>query len=202
MIAKNETWTNMLKKKEIIWREILCQSIEEKKHQFTQKALSEKFGYSLSTIFNALKIPRASGAIEVKGKCFLVRDQEKFLNIWATFRNLNKDIVYQTRVDAPILEIEGLAPPNAIFTACSAYRLKFNDAPADYDKVYIYSDNLEEIKKRFPPQKGNSNLIVLKPDAELSKFGSLVSLPQLYVDLWNLSEWYAKDFIDALKNKI
>lgn len=192
----------MLKKKEIIWREILFQSIEQKKHQFTQKALSEKFGYSLSTIFNALKIPRASGAVEVKGKYFLIRDQEKFLNIWATFRNLSKDIVYETRVDAPVIETEGLMPSNAIFTAYSAYRLKFNDAPADYDKVYIYSNNLEEIKKRFPLQKGNANLIVLKPDAGLSKFGSIVPLPQMYVDLWNLREWYAKDFIDALKSKI
>lgn len=192
----------MLKKKETIWREILFQSIVEKKHQFTQKALSEKFGYSLSTIFNALKIPRASNAIEVTGKFFLVRDQEKFLNIWATFRNLSKDIVYQTRVDASAIEIEGLMPPDVIFTAYSAYRLKFNDAPADYDKVYIYSDNLEEIKKRFPPQTGNPNLIVLKPDAELSKFGSLVSLPQLYTDLWNLADWYARDFWKSLLEKI
>lgn len=192
----------MLKKKEIIWREILFQSIEQKKHQFTQKALSEKFGYSLSTVFNALKIPRASGAIEVKSKYFLVHDQEKFLNIWATFRNLSKDIVYKTRIDASVAQIEGLMPPDAIFTACSAYRLKFNDAPADYDKVYIYSNNLEEIKKRFPLQTGNPNLIALKPDAELRKFGPLAPLPQMYVDLWNLREWYAKDFIDALKSKI
>ncbi len=192
----------MLKKKEIIWREILFQSIEQKKHQFTQKALAEKFGYSLSTVFNALKIPRASGAIEVRGKYFLVRDQEKFLNIWGTFRNLSKDIIYQTRVDAPVVEIEGLMPADAIYTAYSAYRLKFNDAPADYDKVYIYSNNLEEIKKRFPSQKGNPNLIVLKPDAELFKFGSLFPLPQMYTDLWNMADWYAKDFVNALKNKI
>lgn len=192
----------MLKKKEILWREILYQSIEKKIRQFTQKNLSEKFGFSLSTVFNALKIPRATGAVEIRSKFFAVRDQEKFLNIWATFRNLNKDIVYQTRVEAPIAEIEGLMPPDIIFTAYSAYRLKFQNAPADYDKVYIYSNNLEEIKKRFPLQKGQANLIVLKPDRQLAKFGAIAPSPQLYVDLWNLPEWYAKDFINALKEKI
>ncbi len=192
----------MLKKKEIIWREILFQTIEKKVRQFTQKALAEKFGYSLSTIFNALKIPRASGAIEVSGKFFVVRDQEKFLSIWATFRNINKDIIYQTRVEKPVTEIEGTMPSSAIFTAFSAFRLKFNETPADYDKVYVYGADFEEIKKRFPPQKGNANLIVLKPDAELKTYGATAPLPQMYVDLWNLSEWYAKDFLNGLKEKI
>ena len=192
----------MLKKKEIIWREILWQSIEKKIRQLTQKELAEKFGFSLSTVFNALKIPRASGAIEVKGKFFIVRDREKFLNIWATFRNLNKDIIYQTRVEKFVTEIEGLMPSSAIFTACSAFRLKFNETPADYDKVYIYGADLEDIKKRFPQQKGNANLIVLKPDAKLKIYGTIAPLPQMYVDLWNLSEWYAKDFLNALKEKI
>lgn len=192
----------MLNKKEIIWREILYGTIEKKVRQFTQKELANKFGFSLSTIFNALKVPRASGAIEVSGKFFVVRDQEKFLNIWATFRNINKDIVYQTRVEKPVTEIEGLMPSSAIFTACTAFRLKFNETPADYDRVYVYCADLEEIRKRFPLQKGNANLIILKPDAELKNYGTIVSMSQMYVDLWNLSEWYAKDFLNALKEKI
>ena len=192
----------MLKKKEIIWREILYQTIEKKTRQFTQKGLAKKFSFSLSTVFNALKVPRASGAIEVGSKFFTVRDQEKFLNIWATFRNISKDIIYQTRVENPAVEIESLMPPAAIFTAFSAYRLKFNEAPADYDKVYIYCDDLTEIKKRFPPKPGNPNLIVLKLDPRLQAYGAIAPLPQIFVDLWNLSEWYAKDFLDALKEKI
>ncbi|MBI5230178.1 MAG: hypothetical protein HY981_02690 [Candidatus Magasanikbacteria bacterium] len=192
----------MLKKKEIIWREILWQSIEKKNRTFTQKELAKKFNFSLSTIFNALKVPRASNAIEVRSKFFVIRDQEKFLNIWATFRNINKDIIYQTRVEKSVTEIEGCMPPSVIFTAFSTFRLTFNEAPADYDKVYVYCADVEEIKKRFPLQKGNANLIVLKPDAGLYRYGSVAPLPQIYVDLWNLSEWYAKDFLNALKEKI
>lgn len=203
-----------MNKKEIIWREILFQVIEKKikfitldsKHlmQFTQKDLAKKFGFSLSTIFNALKIPRASGAIEVKGRGFFVRDKEKFLQIWATFRNLEKEIIYKTRANLSVNEIEGSMPPKIIYGAFNAFIKKFKQKPADYDKVYIYADkkNLKEIKKRFPFKKGYENLIVLKKDPFLFKYGKTTPLCQIFVDLWNIKEWYAKEFLNKLKEKI
>lgn len=194
----------MLNKKELVWREILTQAIEHKKFRFTQKGLAEQFGISLSTVFNALKIPRASGAIEVRGKFFAVRDVEKLLNIWATFRNLKKDILYETRVEISAAEVEGAMPPTAVFAAFSAYRLKFGGAPADYDRVYVYAPAtaLPEFKKRFPPATGFPNLTVLTADRLLPSLGTTVPTAQLYVDLWNLPEWYARDFLNALRQKI
>lgn len=189
-------------KKEIIWREILFQAIEKGKQQFTQKELAAKFGFSLSTVFNALKVPRGTGAIEVGGRFFNLVNKEKLLTIWATHRNLEKDTIYKTHTDLPPLKIEGEMPPAATYTAYSAYRLKYKEAPADYDKVYVYAVNPNEIRKRFPPQKGRGNLIVFKADEFLEKYGSIVPLAQIYVDLWNLSEWYAKDFLDALRQKM
>ena len=53
-------------KKEIIWREILFQAIEKKKFEFTQKELAQKYSFSLSTVFNALKIPRNANAVDGK----------------------------------------------------------------------------------------------------------------------------------------
>lgn len=188
-------------KKEIIWREILFQAIEKKKKQFTQKDLAAKFGFSLSTVFHALKIPRSTGAIDVRGRFFSVIDIEKFLAIWATFRKLEKEIVYKTHVDLPSIKIEGEMPNSVIYTAYSAYRLKFKEAPADYDKVYVYVKDLSQIKKRFPKKKGYENLIVFKPDKFLRKYGSIPPLAQIYVDLWNLKEWYAHDFLNELKKK-
>jgi hypothetical protein len=189
-------------KKEIIWREILFQAIEKKKIQFTQKELAAKFGFSLSTVFNALKVPRESEVIEVRGRYFQLRDVEKFLNIWATFRNIKKDTIYKTHVDLPPQKIEGEMPSGVLYTAYTAYRLRFKEVPADYDKVYIYAADLVEIRKRFPSKKGYENLIVLKADDFLSSYGLTASLAQIYVDLWNLKEWYAKDFLEALKKKI
>lgn len=189
-------------KKEIIWREILFQAIEKGKQQFTQKELAGRFGFSLSTVFNALKVPRETGAIEVRGRFFNLVNIEKLLTIWATHRNLEKDTIYKTHIDLPPLKLEGEMPPAAIYTAYSAYRLKYKDAPADYEKVYVYTSDLDKIKKRFSPQKGRDNLVVFKADEFLERYGSIVPLAQIYVDLWNLKEWYAKDFLDALKLKI
>lgn len=189
-------------KKEIIWREILFQAIEKKKKRFTQKDLAVKFGFSLSTVFNALKVPRATGALNVTGRFFEVVDKEKFLIIWGTFRNLNKEIIYKTHVDFGVSEIENEMPPDIVYGVYTAYKKRFKDVPADYDKVYIYAGNLTEIKKRFPLKKGYENLIVLMADKFLKEHGLLTTIGQTYADLWNLPEWYAKDFLDALKDQI
>jgi hypothetical protein len=190
-------------KKEVIWREILFQSIEKKKIEFTQKELAQKYNFSLSTVFNALKIPRGASIIEGK-RGFKIRDIEKFLYLWATFRKTKKDIIYQTAVKKSALGIEGEMPPSVIFGAYSAFLRKYKFAPADYDKVYAYlkEEKIETIKNRFPLQKGYPNLIVFKADPWLSNFGRLTPDCQTFVDLWNLPEWYAKDFLNALKEKM
>lgn len=102
-------------KKEILWREILHQAAQNKKLEFTQKELAEKFGISTSTVFNALKIPRESGAVEVSGRNFIVRDTEKFLYLWATKRNVSRETIYGTHFAAGPKEIEGVMPAEAIF---------------------------------------------------------------------------------------
>jgi hypothetical protein len=193
-----------MNKKELIWREILFKAIERKKFEFTQKELAEKFGFSLSTIFNALKIPRQSGAIKVTGRNFSVVDAEKFLYIWATQRNMQKEIIYETYVSESAAKIEGQMPEGIIFGGYSAYVAKYKDAPADYGKVYIYADKekLEEIKKRFPKIKGDTNMFVLKSDPQLEKLGNTTPAVQMFVDFWNMGDWYAKDFFNALKNKL
>ena len=191
-------------KKEIIWREILFQAMENKKTEFTQKELAQKYGFSLSTVFNALNFPRNSGIIEVRGRGFKVQDVEKFLYLWATFRKLKKEIIYQTNVSKSVQTIEGEMPPNVIFGAFSAFVKKYKEAPADYDKVYVYikQENLEKVKNRFPSKKGYLNLIVLRADPWLKNFGNITPNCQTFVDLWNLPEWYAKDYLVALKDKL
>ncbi len=193
-----------MNKKEIIWREILHQTIENKKIEFTQKELAQKYGYSLSTVFNALKIPQESGAIRKSGRGFKVEDKEKFLYLWATIRRFKKDIIYQTNVSVGAREIEGEMPPGIIFGCFSAYLKKYKSAPADYDKVYVYANVkiLKELKIRFLKKDGYANLTVLSADPFLTNFGKITPDVQTFVDLWNLPEWFAKDFLNALKEKI
>ena len=189
-------------KKEIIWREILYQSIEKNNFNFQQQKLAEKFNFSLSTVFNALKIPREIKAIKVSGNGFKLINIEKLLYLWGTQRKFEQDIIYKTFVSAPIEKIEANMLSDIIWSCFSAYKYKFKETPADYGKVYVYSNNIDEIKKRFPIKKGPENLYILKQDECLKKYGQCGTLGQIFVDLWNNEDWYAQEFIKKLKEKI
>lgn len=195
-----------MSKKEIIWRHILDRVLSAEQIQFQQKEIARHFGYSLSTVFNALKIPRETGAIKVTGRFFVVENAEKLLYLWATFRRLQSDIIYATRVEKNASAIESLMPPKIIYGAYSAYAKLFGDTPADYDKVFVYADEnaVKEIKNRFPPKTGQANLFALSADSELKKISAkgITPVPQIFVDIWNTSDWYAKDFIQAIREKI
>lgn len=190
-----------MKKIEIIWRELLFQAIEKKTRRFTQKELAEKFGFSTSTIFQALKVPRKMGAVRVTGRFFVLEDPDKLLYHWASVRDLKKDILFAGKVALPILEIEGRMPPEVIFGGFTAAR-QLISPPADYDKVYVYAKNTNSVKDRFVFEKGRENLIVLKPDKFLDSYGQITTVAQTFVDLWNLPDWYAKEYTRALKEKI
>ena len=194
-----------MQKIETIWHSLLWDALEKREFRHTQKAISEHFGYSLSTVNLAIKEAESVGAIKMSGKFFTVSDVKKLLYFWATHRNLTRDIIYKTWVDEPISEIEGLIPDGAIFACYTSAREILKEAPSDYSKVYFYFDEnqLETVKKRFPPTKSlDANLFVLKAYSWQKDYGLTASLPQSFVDLWNLSDWYAKDFLEALERKI
>lgn len=197
-----------MKKIEIIWRELLYQAIEKGNREFIQKEVAQKFGFSTSTVFQALKAPRKMGAVRVTGRNFFLEDPEKLLYHWASVRDLKKDIIFSARSNLPIFEIEGRMPSGIIFAGFSAAREILKDTPADYDQVYIYlkleneSEILEEIKKRFEIGKGVPNLNILKGDRFLENYGQITTWAQTFVDLWNLPLWYAKEYVSALKEKI
>ncbi len=188
-------------KKEVIWREILFQATEKNIFSFQQQNLAKKFGFSLSTVHNALKTPRAIKAIKISGTGFQLTNAEKLLYLWGTQRKLKKDIIYTTFVNQPIAKIEGQMPAAAIFGAYSAYKFRFGQTPADYDKAFIYADSQAEIAKRFPFKKGPANLYVLRPDNWLAQYKQM-PLAQIFVDIWNLDDWYAPEFLKKLKAKL
>ncbi len=169
----------------------------------TQKEIAERLGISLSTVNNAVEPLARIGAIEKRNFGLRLVDKEKALSYWASVRNLEKDIVYKTRADLPITEIEKLVPSGVVFTAFTAFRLRFNDVPADYSEVYVYvnDEELAELKKRFRQKDGPSNLVALLKPKNFT-VDKIVPDELMFVDLWNLKEWYAKEFLNALKQKI
>lgn len=189
-----------MKRTEEVYREILYRA-EKEKNILTQKELSIKLQLSLSNVNNALAPLRRMNAINPKKMCFQIINPKKILYYWASIRNLKKDIAYSTRTSKNVIEIEKSMPDSVIFTAYSAYRLKYSDAPADYSEVYVYSDDIDEMKKRFPESKNIPNIFVLKKDRNMEKYGKIATNANIFVDLWNLPEWYAKDFIKGLEEK-
>lgn len=191
-----------MKKKELVYRELLV--AEGKKT--TQLRLAKVLGVSLSTVNNALKPLVKMGAVRVSPRGLRIVDYEKVLIHWANVRDLDKEVVYATRSESSAREIESMMPQGAVFTAYSGYKLKYGDAPADYSEVYVYAGGktLEEIKKRFPESGKTPNIFVLKPDSRLAGLSgeSAAPAPQLFVDLWNLKSWYAKDFVNTLRERL
>ncbi len=192
-----------MKKAELVYREILRSFLEEKKAEFTQLGLAKALEISLSTVNNALQPLRKMGAVKVKRRSFEVVNAKKLLYYWASVRNLDRDVVYKTRAEtkSTVAEIEKGMPPQVVFAAYAAYKFRFKDAPADYSEVYVYCSDadLKEIVKRFPQNKNpNPNVFVLKREFADKE----MPLAQMFVDLWNLKEWYAKDFLKALEGKL
>lgn len=193
-----------MKKIETIWHDILYSSLEKKQYKYTQKELASKFGYSLSTVNHALKIPASLGAIRKTSKFFILEDFEKLLFYWASVRNLQKDIIYQTYLDYSITELEGLVPAKSVYGGYTAAKKILSEPPADYSKIYFYfpENKLDYLKERFPPSLKEANIFVLKLHATMLSYGSITTLPQTFVDIWNLHDWYARDFTKSLEEKI
>ncbi len=188
-----------MKQSEIIIQEILYQCLEKKMFSGTQAELSRTLKFSLSTVNRTITVLARIGAIVVHARNFEIIDAKKILYYWASTRNLKKDIIYQTRVDLPVREIQKLMPSTIKFTAYTAYVLRFKDVPADYSEVYVYGDTT--LEGRFPKKEGPPNLFVLRFDPHLQRYTS-VPIATIFVDLWNCKEWYAKEFIKALEVRL
>ncbi|MCS6956286.1 MAG: hypothetical protein NZM02_00360 [Patescibacteria group bacterium] len=182
---------------EYIWRDLLDRVIEDQNLYFTILELSKKYRLSTSVVNYALNPLKELNIIKIRKFSSRVIDWEKLLFFWATRRSLVKDIIYSTYSNLPVFEREVLMPADVIPTGYTAFRIFFKKTPSDYDVVYFYSQKPEKVKKRFPPSKKKPNIFILKPDRYLAK-KKKISLSQLFVDLWNMSQWYAKDFQEAL----
>jgi predicted transcriptional regulator len=191
-----------MKRIEEIYREILYQALEGKNSAFTQKSISVKLDVSISTVNHALQILKKMNAIRVNPRNFKIVNTKKILYYWACIRNVKKEVLYKTRFDGSVSDIEKNMPNDIIFAAYSAYKFKFRDMPSDYSSVYVYSDDIKGLKGRFPEKNSIPNIFALKSDKNIKKYGKTTSLGNIFVDLWNIDDWYAAEFLSALEKRI
>jgi len=192
-------YRNMVKK-EMIYRQLLLNP------ETTQLELSKTLNVSLSTVNNAIHPLRNMGAVRVGQRKLTVLDKEKLLLFWASIKKLQNQILHKTRIDMPVDQVEKNMPSEVLFTAYTGYKFRYGDVPADYSEVYVYlkKDEIDSIIARFPHSKKMPNLVVLEGDEHLFLVSKDNIVPdyQIFVDLWNLPEWYAKEFIIKLKERI
>jgi hypothetical protein len=183
-----------VRKGELVYNYILEQVMEGRK-DMTQAEIASALKLSLSVVNAAIGNLKKMAAVRVRLRGFTVVDAKKILYYWASIRNVDKDIVYATRSDKPATEIEKEMPPGVVYASYSAYKIKFKDVPADYSEIYVYG-NPDSVKKRFLPSKNKPNIFVLKEGPKK------MTSANIFVDLWNMREWYAKDFLKAMEERI
>ncbi|KYK33046.1 MAG: HTH domain-containing protein [Theionarchaea archaeon] len=189
-----------MKKYELVYNEILYSCYELGNRKLTQAYLSKELEISSSTVYNALKPLREMNIIRTNPMNFVVLDSYKMLLFWATKRRFVADIFHKTRAEASVSEIEKSMPEEVIFAAFSAFKFRFGEVPADYSEVYVYSERKWE--ERFPERKGPPNVIFLKKEGILEKYGKITTIAQTFVDLWNINTWYAQEFLKKLEEVV
>lgn len=189
-----------MKSAELVYREMLFQAIEAKKRVLTQAEIARTLKLSLSIVNKAVKNLEKMGAVDIMPRALHITDPKKILYCWASIRNLQKDIIYTTRVEMPVRDMEKSMPDDVVFSAYTAYKFIYNDVPADYSEIYVYAG--EDVKERYPESNGIPNIFILKKDRAIERYGRTATIANTFVDLWNLKEWYAKEFIKAMEEKL
>lgn len=188
----------MISRTEVVWRHLLVAALDQGIRRSSLTKLSAELELPMSTIHKALERPRAIGAIRGGASGLRVLDPKRLQLMWAAQRDLERDIVYATRVPMTVSEIEARLPASAIPTAYTAFVLhEGRNVIADYEQVVVYAD-ATDVRRRFPRRRGEPNLVILKPDPSLSRYGRVAPRCQVYVDLFNLPTWQAQRFLEAL----
>ena len=125
-----------MKKSEIFLIRLLDECFKGK-ISFKQTELAKRFKVSLGLVNKIVKKISSIGAVEIKRFGFDVVEIKKVLLYACVNRNLKKDLLFSFHADLPVKEIESRMPPQVTFTAYSAYRFYFNEAPANYSEVYV-----------------------------------------------------------------
>ncbi len=195
-----------MKKHERIYREILIQ-ILNKKERFSQLELSKKCYVSLGLVNKTIKKLEEMGAVEIFPMQFHVLDASRIIWDWAAKRNIHKDISERYCLDMQTTKIEKSSP--FILTAYSGWRFVNKSIPFDYNHVYAYvPESQRELLKIWlkdkPIKNGRENFfIIFTKDEHLIKNSpkKTAPVPQIFVDLYSLSELESRYFITDMLEK-
>ncbi|MEM2886126.1 MAG: hypothetical protein QXF24_08575 [Thermoproteota archaeon] len=190
-----------LRKFERIYRELLVRSLS-KASLVRQEEVASRCGVSLGLVNKTVKKLEAAMAVEPTRSGVRVLSPARLLNLWATERDLRKDVWQSFRLD-PVAQVEKSLPKEALVTAFSGWRAASGRMPSDYDRVYFYVTDAErfDLWLRFRKRnvrKANPNVFALRVEDEhlvRTSARGIVCVPQIYVDIYSIDGPEAAPFL-------
>jgi hypothetical protein len=194
-------------KTERIYRELLLSSLSGE-HVVKQKCLAQRCDTSIGLVNKTVRRLESAGAVEATKFGVRILSPPRVLNLWATERNLAREVFAAFRIDS-LEKVERNLPGDAILTAFSGWVCLTGSKPAEYSSIYFYVHDKEEFQgwlefRRSGIRRTNPNVFVLhREDPHLisvSKKG-IAPVPQLYVDIYSIggpvAQPYLRDIMEA-----
>ncbi len=196
-------------KREILWRRIADDVLENRQTTVHQRELAAQLGMSPGNVHLALEPLRAVGAASVVGKNLAVRDVRKILLLWAARRQPSRPLAAFTSMEHA-RDLVRVLPPGLALTSFAGFVARYGDEPAPFSvaRAYVRPDDqatLVELRRRFneSPDVGAATLIVHEADSMLARnLPEIVGPAQLYVDLWAEADFFASDYLRALEGRL
>jgi hypothetical protein len=194
-------------KTERIYRELLLSSLSGE-HVVKQEHLAKRCSTSIGLVNKTVRKLEAAGAAEATRSGVRILSPPRILNLWATERNLARDIFVAFRID-PLEKVERELPGDAVLTAFSAWVSLRESKPAEYSSIYFYVQDREGFQdwlefRRSRARRTNPNVFVLhREDPHLISVsrGGIAPVPQIYVDIYSIggpeAPPYLRDIVEA-----
>lgn len=195
-------------KTERIYRELLLRALSGDS-AVKQEELARRCQVSLGLANKTVKKLEGARAVEATRQGVRVLSPARILNLWATERRLERDIVSAFRIDP--LEDERNLPRTATITAFSAWCSISGRRPAEYSRLYFYVWDREEFERwlgfrRSKVRKTNPNMFALHvddPHLLLTSKRGMAPVPQIYVDIYAIggpeAAPYLRDIVQTHK---
>lgn len=186
---------------ERIYRELLLCSLRGVP-LVRQEDIALKCEVSLGLVNKTVRKLEGAMAVEATRSGVRVLSPARLLNLWATERDLGRDVWRSFRLD-PIEEVEKSLPRDLLITGFSGWFSVSGRKPAEYDRLYFYVTDTERFElwfgfRKSRARKVNPNVFVLRVDDKhlvRSSERGVVCVPQLYVDIYSANGPEASDFL-------
>ncbi|MDQ2661480.1 MAG: helix-turn-helix domain-containing protein [Actinomycetota bacterium] len=190
-----------MKNNEIVWRTISDAALQGHRRWEGLSALSKASGVPRSTVQQAMtRLAETGIARQEAGGGFTVVQHGKLLDLVAAHRNLSRDVLARTTIDAAN-ELIARRPARYFIGGPNAaiHHLGGRNTVATPGLRIIYT--LDDEIPSLPPSD-EALIVRIDPAAGEQWRDGFASPTQTYADLWNTPGWQSVEFTRALRDSL